>query len=286
MKTNIDSLTAESIQYERAKLNRDLATRRTKGGGKAGKSRLLLAQGDSWFDYPPGLDIIYWLQKRHNCVIENFATAGDTLENMVHGTKFSSSNWRRYPSRMSEIIDFVSKKKPPAVLFSAGGNDLAGAELDAFFDHANQVEPGESALREKHLMYIVHDVFFKGYCKFIDELLLASGDSPLKIVGHTYAYPIPDGRAVINVLGFRWFGPWLRPTFTRKGHENLNVTIGYMKKLIDELELMLAKVRNKYGKQFCYADFRQVITPDDWANELHLTNSAYRRCAEIISKLL
>ena len=39
----------------------------------------ILAQGDSWFDYLPGTDIIDCLKKIYGYDISNYATAGDTL---------------------------------------------------------------------------------------------------------------------------------------------------------------------------------------------------------------
>src|SRR5213083_2960385 len=38
-----------------------------------------LAQGDSWFDYPPGTDIIDCLHSNHGHTITNLAVAGSTL---------------------------------------------------------------------------------------------------------------------------------------------------------------------------------------------------------------
>src|SRR5882724_2071065 len=39
----------------------------------------LLAQGDSWFDYPPGTDLIDCLHRNHGHTITNIAVAGSTL---------------------------------------------------------------------------------------------------------------------------------------------------------------------------------------------------------------
>src|SRR5438552_7798170 len=45
----------------------------------------LLAQGDSWFDYPPGTDIIDCLHTNHGHTIVNIAVAGSTLNDEVYG---------------------------------------------------------------------------------------------------------------------------------------------------------------------------------------------------------
>src|SRR5229473_1966684 len=45
----------------------------------------LLAQGDSWFDYPPGTDIIDCLHSNHGHTITNIAVAGSTLNDEAYG---------------------------------------------------------------------------------------------------------------------------------------------------------------------------------------------------------
>jgi len=295
----IDELNPDEVQTLRSSLELDKARISATGGGglaplaaEAGaeppEKVVLVAQGDSWFDYPPGLDLIYWLEKEHNYYIENFATAGDTLENMVYGTKFSESNWRRYPCRMNEVIEKVAKLRPKGVLFSAVGNDFAGDPLDSYFNHASSNLPPE---RNTYMDYMFDHFFFDGYCDFIERICAAYGTTPGKdkfpvIVGHNYANAIPDGRAVVNFAGFRFFGPWLRPTFTKKDLVDLASTIGLVKNLIGRLEDMLAKIRKKYPDNFDYVDFRPLVTYDDWANELHLKNSAYRRCASELAARL
>ncbi len=45
----------------------------------------LLAQGDSWFDYPLGTDLIDCLNSNHGHTITNIAVAGSTLNDEVYG---------------------------------------------------------------------------------------------------------------------------------------------------------------------------------------------------------
>src|SRR5215471_3285427 len=45
----------------------------------------LLAQGDSWFDYPPGTDLIDCLHSNHGHRIVNIAVAGSTLNDEAYG---------------------------------------------------------------------------------------------------------------------------------------------------------------------------------------------------------
>lgn len=49
-------------------------------------STKIVAEGDSWFDYLPGTDLVDCLRYHHGYYIKNYAKAGDTLENMIYGT--------------------------------------------------------------------------------------------------------------------------------------------------------------------------------------------------------
>src|SRR5262245_26532291 len=49
----------------------------------------LVAEGDSWFDYLPGLDILDQLKLRHGYDIVKLSAAGDTLENIAFGTEIN-----------------------------------------------------------------------------------------------------------------------------------------------------------------------------------------------------
>ena len=57
---------------------------------------LLVAEGDSWFDYAPGLDILDHLRSMGYPIIK-VAEAGDTLDNMVYGTQYSRNFSRKEP---------------------------------------------------------------------------------------------------------------------------------------------------------------------------------------------
>jgi len=288
MTSNIDELNPDEVQALRAELEYDNALLSAEGGAAVAGKTVLVAQGDSWFKYPPGLDLIYWLEKQHNYRIENFAQAGDTVENMVYGTKYSKSNWRRLPPRMNAVEEMVQKLSPKGILLSAGGNDIAGDALDDYFNHASS---GLPAQRTAFVDSIFDKVFFEAYCEFIDRVCNAVGTPPGSpgspmVIGHGYAHAIPDGRGVVNFLGFHWFGPWLRPTFTRKGYDRLVVTAAFVKELIDRLYGMLDSVKKKFPQNFDYVDFRPVVNRSDWVNELHLTNSAYEKCASHLAGLL
>src|SRR5262245_52015362 len=95
---------------------------------------LVIAEGDSWFDYPPGLDILDLLHRNHGLRIERYSKAGYTLENMVYGTRLPTLFDDATPT-IEPLIARIAQVKPRVFLFSGGGNDVAGDEFFSFLNH-------------------------------------------------------------------------------------------------------------------------------------------------------
>jgi lysophospholipase L1-like esterase len=237
--------------------------------------QFLVAEGDSWFDYAPGLDILDHLKRDYNYQIRKLSEAGDTLENMVYGTKYFSS-WIRETPQIVKTIDAVTRYRPKVFLFSGGGNDLAGEELDAFFNHADS--NSTSLIRENYLQYVFFTVFKKAYLDLIAKIHAV--DPSIHIISHGYARPIPDGRGVINFFNFRFIGPWLRPTFTKKNILDPAKREKLIGQIIDKFNDMLAELDAEVEK-FHYIDLRDRINENEWVNELHLTSDAYQKVANL-----
>ncbi len=234
----------------------------------------LVAEGDSWFDYPPGLDILDYLKKKYKYKIHKVAEHGDTLENMVYGTEIRKNFTRRQPP-IFETLNAIRKHSPKVVLISGGGNDIAGNEIGSFLNHKDS---GLPLLREDYTRYVIFSVFKKAYEHFMTEVWKIDDD--MKIISHGYGHAIPDGRAVINLFDLRFIGPWLRPTLAGKNIINKDEAEGVIRKLIDLFNDMLAQLDNE-NQNFHYLDLRPIITELDWINELHLYNDAYEKVADV-----
>ncbi|MES2818563.1 MAG: SGNH/GDSL hydrolase family protein [Pseudomonadota bacterium] len=239
----------------------------------------VVAQGDSWFDYLPGIDIIKWLKLTSGYRIKNFATPGDTLENMVYGTEIREGAWTRRPPEMEEVLDEIRRTQPAFFLFCGGGNDIAGRfgeRLDAFLNHAS-ANPAD-LLRSEFLEYSVNTLFKAAYESMIERVQQAN--PAIHILFHGYGRAIPTGKAVINLGNFRLIGPWLRPALTRKNildpalQRRLIATIADR---FNEMLMGLAAARPNVH----FIDLRDSIRDDDWINETHLNALAYWRAATL-----
>jgi hypothetical protein len=232
----------------------------------------IVAEGDSWFDYPVGLDILDHLKRDYRYEIFKVAEAGDTLENMVYGTEIGSNFFRRMPP-IEMTLSAIERYQPKVFLFSGGGNDIAGSELASYLNHKSSTLP---VLREDYLRYVFSTVAKRAYKDLIKFVTEANSD--IHIISHGYGYATPDGRSV-RIVGIRFAGPWLRPILVRKNIIEAEEGRHLMRSLIDRFNEMLQELENEHDN-FHYIDLRPHISDGDWTNELHLYNQSYRRVAE------
>ncbi len=237
----------------------------------------LVAEGDSWFDYLPGTDLIDCLRNHHGYNITNYAKAGDTLENMIYGTGINGSFQRTTPS-IDKVLRKIGQIKPKVFLFSGGGNDIAGDEFSSYLNHNNS---GLPVLRKDYINNIINVVFKKYFEDLIAKV--ASMSSETHIIAHGYGHTLPTGKGV-GIFSFNFSGPWLRPALAMKGVFDPVVQKDAVEKMINSFNEMLSSVASTNSK-FHHIDFRKLIDQhNDWANELHLRNSAYARAADAINQ--
>ncbi|MFJ2539635.1 MULTISPECIES: SGNH/GDSL hydrolase family protein [unclassified Pseudomonas] len=235
----------------------------------------VVAQGDSWFDYLPGVDIIKWLKLTSGYKIKSFASGGDTLENMVYGTEIKDGAWTRPRPEFEDVLAEIKRIKPAFFLFSGAGNDIAGDEFASFLNHAD-ASPA-SLVRTDYVNDTVDRVFRNAYEDMIKRVKAAH--PKIKIIFHGYGRAIPTGKGVVNIGNYRFIGPWLRPSLTRKNIMNPQVQRQIVTDFIDQLNTMLKSVADAHPDVY-FIDLRNLINDDDWINELHLNALAYKRMAK------
>jgi lysophospholipase L1-like esterase len=236
----------------------------------------LVAEGDSWFDYPPGTDLIDCLRNNHGYSIKNYASAGDTLENMVYGTRIKT-NFQAAEPTIVQVLRKISEIKPKVFLFSGGGNDIAGEEFSSYLNHS---ETGLPTLRLDYIDYMIQTVFKKCFEDLIKKVKAASPGT--KIVTHGYGHTLPTGKGV-SLLGVKFAGPWLKPSLSKKRISSATEQKNSVRHMIDTFNKMLIDLDNAHAN-FHHVDLRPHINAEtDWTNELHLKNSAYAKAAFLIA---
>ena len=252
---------------------------REAGRRRSHRDITLVAEGDSWFDYAPaGIDIIASLRLDYDWRIRNFANAGDTLEDIAWGMEYRERNWTRRTPQIETTLDAIRRYRPPIVLLSAGGNDLTDDHLLGLLNHRDS---GLPPMRQDALDHIMQAYFPRAYRRIIESIWAI--DRNIHIITHGYGIGVPDGRGVIRVLGRSFIGPWLRPAMTAKGHTDLAVREGIVRDLLTPFNTMLSDLAGADSRVH-YINLMRHIQPTDWENELHLSNSAYRRVAGIFDR--
>lgn len=248
---------------------------------------VLIAEGDSWFDYPMQ-DVLRLLEDDYFYDVESVAHKGDCVEDMAH----SKGQFEEFARRLEKLLS--NSKVPRAILLSGGGNDIAGDEFALLLNYATSTLP---ALNEDILRGLVDVRLQEAYARIISGLTAISKSylgKPIPIITHGYDYPVPDGR---GFAGGWWKlpGPWLKPGFQRKGHENQVKNTIVLEQLIDRFNKMLATVTAL--PEFAhvhYVDLRGTLKNDAnykkyWANEMHPNEAGFdlvtRRFADAIQKV-
>lgn len=220
----------------------------------------LLAEGDSWFDYPPQNDIVDHLAK--NFVVHSKARRGDELKEMVE---------------RAEWIPLLRKLKPKCLLLSGGGNDILGSKvLKTLLRKRKDVSGKDELLKRAE---------FKKQLTKIENLYQRAITATqairpgLPIIVHGYANVIPSDRRpkiffVIPVTG----KTWVLPVMEAKGITNPAEQRYVVKQLVGGFNEMLKALASKH-EAVRYVDCRPLITENDWADEIHPDSKGFKKIA-------
>jgi lysophospholipase L1-like esterase len=248
---------------------------------------VLLAEGDSWFDYPMQ-DVLRLLEDDYLYDVESVAHKGDCVEDMA----YSKGQFEELARRLEKLLG--EGKVPRAILLSGGGNDIAGDEFAILLNHAASTLP---PLNESIVSGVVDIRLKDAYVRILSGLTTITKDylgRPLPIVVHGYDHPVPDGR---GFMGGWWAlpGPWLKPGFIRKNHLDLAANTKLITELIDRFNKMLASlVTVPSFSHVRYLDLRGTLKNDGtykkyWANELHPSSTGFdlvtKKFADLIAKI-
>ncbi len=241
-----------------------------------------MAEGDSWFDYPLK-DVLSVLEDR-GWEVESVAHHGDNVESMAYDDA-QRDGLRRAFERVARRGD-----TPKALLLSGGGNDFAGPELAMLLDHVDSGLPAINAAITDELVnrrMVAAWATLIGFTGTLSEELFAQ-KTPTFI--HGYDYAVPDGRGFLGGFG-RLPGPWLAPSYNRKGIDPMSQGRQLTRSLLDTYNEMLLDLTTRPGFEHVeYVNLRgTLVSPDytdDWANELHPTRAGFDAVADLIDSAL
>jgi len=225
----------------------------------------VLAEGDSWFDYPPHAfkgGLVPRLEKRLGVPILNLAKAGDEVRFML-GVK-----------QYKLLAEHLANGSPAGgawdvLLFSGGGNDIVDEPMALWISEWNPVLPPAAHLNTPRFAAALTLV----RSGFEDLIALRNRVSAgTQLIFHGYDYAIPDGRGVC----FNAMGPWLKPAFDLRGFPTQQAGTEVVKLMLSEFAKMLQQLADIHPKvRFING---QGLLPADtgaWHNELHPSSKGY-----------
>ncbi|MBN9257895.1 MULTISPECIES: SGNH/GDSL hydrolase family protein [unclassified Mesorhizobium] len=231
----------------------------------------MLAQGDSWFDYPltgntlpyARTDVIAQLGKMGSTPpkILNLAHHGDAATE-----EMSLPKQERMITALRDRANWLHGK-PDAILFSAGGNDIAGNQFCIFLDFNDGHSTGLNADRFNKALGIVEACYL---ALFALRDRLAPG---VPVFSHCYDFPIPNGVSPWCI------GPWLKPSI-----DFCNWTVPQGKAIVHDalvaFRVMLKRLESDAANNFHVVETQGILKPADWANELHPHPAGFKKIAQ------
>jgi hypothetical protein len=259
-------------QVKIARLRVAAQSRRTLGAKAPSVPLVMLAHGDSWFDYPldgnsislPHTDMIAQLEFVGNinpCIL-NISQWGDATT--------AEMSWPKQQKMITALQDksnWLESGKPDAILFSGGGNDVAGDQFCVFLDYTNPAPGGLNETRFEEALGMVK-ASYQDLFSFRDRF--ANG---VPIFGHCYDFPIPNGAHPICA------GPWLKPSLDFCGY-NLAQGSAIVHQALIDFKNLLTSLEADPANNFMLIPTQDVLQVSDWANELHPYPAGFKKFAE------
>ena len=231
------------------------------GGPPPVSPLVMLAHGDSWFDYPlsgndvslTNTDIIAHLESMGsvNPLVQNVSHYGDATT-----AEMSWPKQERMIQSLQDPANWLNGVGPDAILFSGGGDDIAGDQFCIFLDYAG---PGATGLNEMRFQGVLDMVEASYLDLFAFRDKYATG---VPVLAHCYDFPTPNGAHPLCA------GPWLQPSLSYSGW-NVTQGAGILHDALVAFRTMLIRLASDPANRFILIDTQGTLLTADWANELH-----------------
>jgi lysophospholipase L1-like esterase len=243
----------------------------------------LLADGDSWFDYPlngsvfgPHTDVIAQLP--------GVCSIPPTILNLAH-YGYTSTQEMGYARQqaISKAISDPSNGVFDAILMSGGGNDIAGDSLCIWLNDAADVGNDPTrAVNQTRFTAAVNMV----KASYLDLIALRDDLLPgAPIFVHDYDYAIPSGKSA-SILGVYSMGPWLKPSLEYCGWTDPAQGAAIIKGVMQQFAAMLAELASQPENNLVHVQTQGTTDVSTWPNELHPGPDGFRAVAKKIAAAL
>jgi len=245
------------------------------------KRPILVAEGDSWFQFPfiikETVDNL-----KDDYTIYSLGAAGDTAENMIFSESIKKKTEYLLALREMKARNLDIR----AFLFSGAGNDIIGenAEGESSLQGIIKDFNGDKNDVVGHINFAkLHERLSRlrlGYLKVISSIRAERGfeSLPILIHGYDYVFPYPwenDHRNPSYAKKNEWLG---EPLDYRKIVDR-NLRRNILKFLIDQLYEMMADIAQDSVESKVYVVDCRGAMPDlgDWNDEIHGTSDGFSK---------
>lgn len=228
---------------------------------------IIMAEGDSWFQYPLRLDdTIDHLSNSYTVFC--MSGAGDELRGMANAMEFVDL-WQNLRN--------VRKLNIRALLLSAGGNDIVGREftevLKPFARGQSAHDSLDAAAWKRKL-----EELLAGYRRVFKAFRALDASVPILIHAYDYANPLPE-----QGLGWPRDG-WLGAPLRGRGYADGPLQAEIVKELLEDVNIAFRELaETEPGVHF--VDNRNVVS-GRWFDELHPTDEGFSGVAANFQKTL
>lgn len=253
------------------------------------------ALGDSWLAYPRASFLV---GKRANILdhLEAMEVPGDAYtdaaKNGETAVQLTSED------HLGKLEKHLDRRVTDVILFSAGGNDLAGEknlpdmlrkqELDAA---GKPKHPWQDLVVEEKLQDELKDVE-DAYVRLL-ELAKSRSDGwkRLRVVAHNYAVPTPSSKGAYFFFrlyahkgGRSWIHPHLMAKEIKDPKQQMQIVIHMFRQLTARFAKVAADPR--FAEGFTVVDTQACLPTDNpqrwWLNEIHPTSEGFGRIARAV----
>lgn len=245
----------------------------------------IVSEGDSWFAYPrkwialgADINIVHHIEdtiaSTNTVNLLRLASNGDEAVNMISG-------------KQKEKLERVFKQNADyikLILFSGGGNDIVGKR--DMLELLNPYETGFSAAQciNQQRFNRKLDAVMLAFDRLVD---MRDEYAPkAKIVTHCYDIAKPSAEGAAFFWGLIKTKPWIYPYLQKK----------YIPEALHQpiVEILLGSLKTRLGQFVKEAEHHQkifmvdtqgILRPGhktDWLNEIHPTESGFKKIAEPI----
>lgn len=234
----------------------------------------ILAEGDSWFDYPKpffGGGIVPRLESLIGVPILNLAKAGDEARYML------GVDERR--TLATQLTNGCPAGGPwDVVLFSGGGNDIVDDPMCLWLRDFTPGAPAAALVDQPRFDTALALV----RAAYEDLITVRDRVSPgTHLLFHCYDFAIPDGRGVCLL------GPWMKPAFDLRGFPTLAARTPVVKEMLQQFATMLAQVVAGHANvSLVNGQGLLAPQPSSWDNELHPKGAGFDKHAQLFRSTL